>query len=157
MLEGNGFPKFQEKWLQIGSCHKALRWSPGSKPLAEASLDRDRAQREAHGEENEPGRIRRKERKVHIIQHTQPAASAPWVRLGHTADFCRLPVQAQVGTSRNSTCCCLGLVTATCSTTGTLHPEWSWAGSSDLSQIVGSSARGSLMPKPISAFPELLR
>lgn len=48
----------------------------------------------------------------------------------------------QTGTSLNSACCSLGLVTATCSTTGALHPEWSWAGSSDLGQIVGSSARG---------------
>lgn len=61
----------------------------------------------------------------------------------------------QTGTSLNSACCSLGLVTATCSTTGALHPEWSWAGFSDLGQIVGSSAKGSLMPKLVSAFPEL--
>lgn len=56
----------------------------------------DGAQREALGEENELGRIRRKERTVHIIQQTQPAASAPrWGWACHTADCCWLPAQAE--------------------------------------------------------------
>lgn len=81
----------------------------------------DGAQREALGEENELERIRRKERTVHIIQQTQPAASAPrWVwATGQTVAG---------SPHRQGACCCLELVTATCSTTGTLHPQQTWLG-----------------------------
>lgn len=44
----------------------------------QALTERARAQKEALGEKNVLGWIRRKERELRVIQHTQLAALAPW-------------------------------------------------------------------------------
>lgn len=75
----------EEKWLcTLDPVPKPCKGNGayGSKWGAEASLERDRAQKgEALGEKTVLGRARRKADKLRITQHTQLATSAPWPRV----------------------------------------------------------------------------
>lgn len=128
MLRGDGFPKFQEKQLQVRFCCEALRWWRGR------SIQRTRG---ALDEESVVGKVRGKWGGLHIMQPTQltghDAASLGSAAPQTSAGSLEWPgLSLRVKSGWQLLCCvdCSSLLPPV-GQLG-LSFEWTWGGSSDL-------------------------